>query len=75
MTEKELFAKKAVDGYFVCYSDGCPRKEQCLRWLVGLQMPDTRSFITNVNLRSEGVGVSLAGIARRTTTNIAKARD
>lgn len=58
MTEKEIFAKKAADGYIVCYADGCPRKEQCLRWLVGQQMPDTRSYITNVNLRSEGAGTN-----------------
>ena len=56
MTDKELFSKKAADGYIVCYADGCPCREQCLRWLVGQQMPETRSFITNVNLRSEGVG-------------------
>ncbi len=56
MTKKETFANKASDGYIVCYAEGCPKKEQCLRWLVGQQMPATKNFITNVNLQSKDVG-------------------
>ena len=58
MTEKELFAKKANDGYTVCYAEQCPRREQCLRWKVGRQMPDSKSFYTMVNPRSQGVGTA-----------------
>ena len=58
MTEQEIFAKQATDGYTVCYAGGCPRKEQCLRWLVGQQMPDTKSFSHCVNPRSQDVGTA-----------------
>ena len=59
MTEQEIFSRKAVEGYTVCYAEGCPRREQCLRWLVGQQMPDTQSFYHCVNPRSQGVGTEL----------------
>ncbi|MBR3522584.1 MAG: hypothetical protein IKN75_08740 [Prevotella sp.] len=58
MTEKELFAQKAQDGYMVCYAGECPLREQCLRWKVGQQMPDSKSFYTVVNPRSKGVGTT-----------------
>ena len=51
MTEQEIFSKKANDGYAVCFAEQCPRKVHCLRYLVGLQMPDTRSTYHCVNLR------------------------
>lgn len=56
MTEQEIFAQQAANGYTVCYADGCPKREQCLRWKVGQQMPDTNSFYQCVNPRSQNVG-------------------
>lgn len=56
MTEQEIFSRKAVQGYTVCYAEGCPLREQCLRWLVGRQMPDTNSFYNCINPRNQGVG-------------------
>lgn len=56
MKEQEIFAKEAANGYTVCYTDGCPKKEQCLRWKVGQQMPDTTSFYHCVNPRYQNVG-------------------
>ena len=49
MTEQEIFREKAKDGYIVCFAEQCPRKEHCLHYLVGLQMPDTKSTYHCVN--------------------------
>ena len=51
MTEKEIFAKKAASGYIVCFAEQCPKKEQCLHWKVGQQMPDTNSFCSCISPR------------------------
>lgn len=56
MTDKERFAEKAASGYVVCYVEACPLREQCLRWLLGQQMPATQNYITCVNHRQDGVG-------------------
>lgn len=56
MTDKERFAEKAASGYAVCFAEACPLREQCLRWLVGQQIPATQKYITCVNHRQEGVG-------------------
>ena len=32
MTEQEIFAAKAKEGYTVCYAEQCAKKEQCMRW-------------------------------------------
>ena len=58
MTEQELFAKQAANGYAICCADNCPLKEQCLRWLVGQQMPDTTFFYQCVNPRSRDAGTA-----------------
>ena len=55
MTEQELFREKANNGYPTCYAEQCPLKEHCLRWLVGLQIPDTTSFVYCVNPRNQDV--------------------
>lgn len=64
MTEQELFAKQAANGYTVWYVDGCPKKEQCLRWKVGQQMPDTTSFYHCVNPRYQDVGTDQCTLFR-----------
>ena len=46
---KELLIEKAKEGYTVCYADTCPLRTQCLRWLVGQQMPHTYSSYRCVN--------------------------
>ena len=46
---KELLIEKAQEGYTVCYADACPLRTQCLRWLVGQQMPHTYSSYRCVN--------------------------
>ena len=52
---KELLIEKAKEGYTVCYADTCPLRTQCLRWLVGQQMPHTYSSYRCVNPHFEGV--------------------
>lgn len=56
MTDEELFRKMIAKGYVVCCVEGCPLCKQCLRWLVGLQYPETELFITCVNAKHETVG-------------------
>ena len=55
MEDKELFAKKAENGYTVCFAEQCSQKEHCLRWKVGRQMPDSKRFYECVNPRYKGV--------------------
>ena len=64
MTEQELFAKQAANGYTVCYADGCPKKEQCLRWKVGQLMPDTRSTYHCVNPHYQSVATEQCQLFR-----------
>ena len=55
---KELLIEKAQEGYTVCYADACPLRTQCLRWLVGQQMPHTYSSYRCVNPHFEGVATA-----------------
>ena len=55
---KELLIEKAKEGYTVCYADACPLHTQCLRWLVGQQMPHTYSSYRCVNPHFEGVATA-----------------
>ena len=64
MTEQEIFKKEAENGYTVCFAEQCPLKEQCLRYLVGQQMPDTRSFYHCVNPRYQDVGTERCSLFR-----------
>ena len=48
------FAKQAEKDYLVCYAEACPLREQCLHWLVGQRMPDSKMTYTCVNPRSKG---------------------
>ena len=66
MTEQEIFAEKARNGYTVCYAEQCPLRERCLRWKVGQQMPDTTSFYHCVNPRFEGVATEHCSLFRST---------
>ena len=49
MTEQEIFKAKVKEGYTICFAEQCPMKERCLRYLVGQQMPDTKSTCHCVN--------------------------
>ena len=49
MTQEELFYNQAKNGYTVCYTENCPLRTKCLRWLVGQQMPDTAETYRCVN--------------------------
>jgi CDP-glycerol glycerophosphotransferase (TagB/SpsB family) len=64
MTEQEIFKKEAENGYTVCFAEQCPLKEQCLHYLVGQQMPDTRSFYHCVNPRYQDVGTERCSLFR-----------
>ena len=65
MTEQDLFRKQAEDGYTVCFAEHCPLKEQCLRWKVGQQMPDTRSFYHCVNPHYQHVATEQCSLFRK----------
>ena len=64
MEEQEIFKNKAENGYEVCFATKCPLKNQCLRWLVGQQIPATRSFNVCVNPQYEGVGTKKCPLYR-----------
>lgn len=64
MTEQEIFKKEAENGYTVCFAEQCPLKEQCLRYLVGQQMPETRSSYHCVNPRYQDVGTERCSLFR-----------
>ena len=64
MTEQEIFRKEAENGYMVCFAEQCPLKEQCLRYLVGRQMPVTKSSYHCVNPRYQGVGTERCPLFR-----------
>lgn len=56
MTEQEIYKEKALNGYTVCFAEQCPLKGHCLHYLVGQQLPDTRSTYHCVNPRYQNVG-------------------
>ena len=64
MTEQEIFKKKAISGYTVCFAEQCPLKEQCLRWKVGEQMPNTQSHYDCVNQHYQDVGTEHCSLFR-----------
>ena len=64
MSEQEIFKKKAISGYTVCFAEQCPLKEQCLRWKVGEQMPNTESYYNCVNPHYQDVGTEHCSLFR-----------
>ena len=65
MNEQEIFKEKAVSGYTVCFAAQCPLKERCLRWKVGQQMPDTKSFYHCVNPHYQDVATAHCPLFRQ----------
>ena len=55
MTEQEIFAKEAVSGYAVCFAEHCPKKAQCLHWIIGGHLPDSVSTYYGINPRFQNV--------------------
>ena len=49
MMKKELFRQQAANGYVVCFEEACPRRQECLRWLVGEQAPASLHYLQCVN--------------------------
>lgn len=47
--KEELFREKAAAGYLVCYNDGCPLHERCLRHDVGPYEPSDNIIINVVS--------------------------
>ena len=64
MTEQEIYKEKALNGYTVCFADQCPLKGHCLHYLVGQQLPDSRSTYHCVNPRYQGVGTEQCSLFR-----------
>ena len=64
MTEQEIFRAKAKDGYTVCFAEQCPLREQCLRFLVGQYIPDTKSTYHCVNPRYQDVATEQCTLFR-----------
>ena len=48
-TREELFREKA-GSYIVCYSQGCPLREHCLRNILKDYVPEQRFVVNSVNL-------------------------
>ena len=64
MTELEIFKEKALSGYTVCFAEQCPLKGHCLHYLVGQQLPDSRSTYHCVNPRYQHVGTEQCPLFR-----------
>ena len=64
MTEQEIFRTKAKEGYTVCFAEQCPLREQCLRFLVGQYIPDTKSTYHCVNPRYQDVATERCTLFR-----------
>ena len=64
MTEQEIFREQAEGGYTVCFAGQCPLKEQCLHFLVGQQIPDTRSTYHCVNPHYQNVATEHCSLFR-----------
>ena len=64
MTEQEIFKEKALSGYTVCFAEQCPLKGHCLHYLVGQQLPDSRSTYHCVNPRYQNVGTEQCSLFR-----------
>ena len=64
MTELEIFKEKALSGYTVCFAEQCPLKGHCLHYLVGQQLPDSRSTYHCVNPRYQHVGTAQCPLFR-----------
>ena len=64
MTEQEIFREKAQDGYTVCFAEHCSLKDQCLHYLVGQQMPDTKSTYRCVNPHYQDVATEHCSLFR-----------
>ena len=68
MRDIDLFAEKAENSnYSVCFFDTCPLRKQCLRWLVGQQMPARKYHCMCVNHRAKGVGTDTCPLHRSAT--------
>ncbi len=64
MKEQEIFKEKAENGYTVCFAVQCPLKDHCLHYLVGQQMPGTRSSYHCVNPNYQGVATTQCPLFR-----------
>ena len=64
MTDQEIFREKAQEGYIVCFAERCPLKEQCLRYLVGEQAPETCNTCYCVNLHYQNVATEQCHLFR-----------
>ena len=64
--DKNLMIQKAMNGYTVCFNEQCPMHVQCLRWLVGQQMPSNVKECTCINPLYEGVATDLCPMYRST---------
>ena len=58
MSEQEIFAKKAENGYTICEAKQCRKKESCLLWKVGQNMPASVMCYTCVNQRYPDVATA-----------------
>lgn len=64
MKEQELFRSVAESGYYVCNAEHCPKKAQCLRWIVGQHMSDTVMFCMSANMRFKDVATAQCPLFR-----------
>ena len=58
MKDEKLFKEKANSGYVVCFVEACKFREQCLRWIVGQHVSDTRESCLAVNARLANVATA-----------------
>lgn len=56
--EETILARQARNGYTMCFSAQCPKKEQCLRWKVGRHLTAERSDYSCINPLHPGVATA-----------------
>lgn len=49
---EEKFAEKASNGYGICLSQMCPKREHCLHWLLRTYTPKDQYYAQTVNLNN-----------------------
>lgn len=55
MNEKDIFTEHSKN-YLLCFNDHCPRREQCLRWILKDYVPDDLLIVNAINPGYKNIG-------------------